>query len=75
VVIEADGAPRLRVALTVAAEGGKANARLIALLAKRWKLPKGAFSLDAGLLIAGDAASILARISADSDLKPQKDMT
>jgi hypothetical protein len=76
VTVEADGTPRLRVALTVAAEGGKANARLIALLAKRWHLPKGAFTLGAGaqarrktLLIAGDAASILARISADPGLK------
>jgi hypothetical protein len=76
VTVEADGTPRLRIALTVAAEGGKANARLIALLAKRWKLPKSAFTLGAGaqarrktLLIAGDAASILTRISADPGLK------
>jgi hypothetical protein len=71
-VTDADGTPRLKVALTVAAEDGKANARLIALLAKRWKLPKSAFALSQGakarrktMLIAGDAASILARIAAD----------
>lgn len=82
VTIEADGTPRLRVAIAAPAEGGKANTRLIALLAKRWKLPKSAFTLGAGttvrrktLLIAGDAESILARISADPGLKPQKDRT
>jgi hypothetical protein len=82
VTVEADGTPRLRVALTVPAEGGKANARMIALLAKRWKLPKAAFTIDTGaqarrktLLIAGDAESILARISADPALKPRKDKT
>lgn len=73
-VTEADGKVRLKVALTVAAEGGKANARLVALLAKRWKLPKGAFALTAGekdrrktMLIAGDAPTILAHIAADCE--------
>ena len=71
-VTDADGTARLKIALTVAAEGGKANARLIALLAKRWKLPKSAFTLTQGtkarrktMLIAGEAASILAAIAAD----------
>lgn len=82
VTVEADRTPRLRVALTVPAEGGKANARLIALLAKRWRLPKAAFTIGTGaqarrktLLIAGDAESILARISADPALEPRKDKT
>lgn len=72
IATEADGTRRLKVSLAVAPEGGKANARLIALLAKRWKLPKGAFAITAGvrdrrktMLIAGDAPTILARISAD----------
>jgi uncharacterized protein (TIGR00251 family) len=82
VTVEADGTPRLRVAIAAPAEGGKANTRLIALLAKRWKLHKSAFTIGAGaaarrktLLIAGDAESILARISADPGLRPQKDRT
>jgi uncharacterized protein (TIGR00251 family) len=72
VATEADGTARLKVALSAAPEGGKANARLIALLARRWKLPKGAFSISAGerdrrktMLIMGDAATILARIFDD----------
>lgn len=71
-VTEADGTVRLKVALTVAAEGGKANARLVALLARRWKLPRGAFTLTLGekdrrktMLISGDAPTILAQIAAD----------
>lgn len=75
-VTEADGTYRLKVALTVPAEGGKANARLIALLAQRWKLPKGAFTITAGardrrktVLIAGDVPTILGRIAADCGVK------
>ena len=45
---EADGTARLKVSVTAAAEDGKANAALIALLAKRWKLPKSAITITAG---------------------------
>jgi uncharacterized protein (TIGR00251 family) len=78
-VTEADGTVRLKVALTVAAEGGKANARLIALLARRWKFPKGAFAISAGekdrrktMLVAGDSATILARIAAECEAAGRK---
>jgi uncharacterized protein len=51
----------LRLRVSEPPEGGKANAALIKLLAKAWKLPKSALSLVAGhtdrrktLAVAGD---------------------
>ena len=62
---DAGGAACLRVSVTAPPEGGKANAALIALLAKNWKLPKsrielvsGAASRNKKLRIAGDAATL-----------------
>lgn len=45
---DGDGRLRLRVSVTAPPEAGKANAALIALLARSWRLPKGAFTLVAG---------------------------
>lgn len=74
VTTEADGAARLKIAVSAPAEDGRANARVIALLARRWRLPKSAFAVVAGardrrktMLVTGDAATILARIAADAD--------
>ena len=47
-VSEADGGVALKVAVTAAPEDGKANAAVIALLAKAWGLPKSAFAVVAG---------------------------
>ncbi len=61
--VEADaaGRARLMVRVTEAPEGGKANAAVVKLLAKAWKLPKGTLRVTAGtkdrrktLLVAGD---------------------
>ena len=59
----------LKVAVTAVPENGKANAALIALLAKFWKLPKSAFEIESGatdrrkvLLIEGDADALAARL-------------
>jgi uncharacterized protein (TIGR00251 family) len=72
VVTSTDNRARLQLALTVAPEGGKANQRLLAMLAKHWKLPRSAMEIITGttsrlktLLINGDSATILARIKAD----------
>lgn len=60
VVEGADGGRVLKVAVTAPAEKGKANAALIALLAKTWRLPKSAITVVRGatdrnktLMIAG----------------------
>jgi uncharacterized protein YggU (UPF0235/DUF167 family) len=67
----ADGREVLRAWVTAAPEGGKANAALIALLAKTWRLPKGAFEIVSGhtgrnktLLVAGDPAALEAKLAA-----------
>lgn len=70
-VARADGGVALRAWVSAAPEGGKANAALIELLAKTWRLPKGAFEIvrgsgdrDKTLLIAGDPAPLKARLEA-----------
>lgn len=67
----ADGETALTARVTAAPEGGKANAALIALLAKTWRLPKGSFEIVAGrsarrktLRIAGDAARLEEKLEA-----------
>ncbi len=71
--VEADAAGRaaLKVRVTEAPEGGKANAAVVKLLAKAWKLPKGALEITAGakdrrktLLITGDGQALAARLRA-----------
>lgn len=66
-----DGGVALTARVTAAPEGGKANAALIALLAKTWRLPKGSFEIVAGrgtrrkmLLIAGDAGHLETKLEA-----------
>lgn len=60
-----DGATVLKVRVAAPPERGKANAALIGLLAKAWKLPKSSLSLVAGhsdrrktLAVAGDPAAL-----------------
>ncbi len=69
--VEADagGRARLKVRVTEAPEDGKANAAVIKLLAKAWKLPKGALRVTAGakdrrktLLVAGDPDALAAQL-------------
>jgi len=56
-----DGSVALRVMVTAAAEGGKANAAVQKLLSKAWKVPKTSISVVSGetdrqklLHVAGD---------------------
>ena len=67
----ADGGAVLKVAVTAAPEDGKANDAVIALLAKRWKLPKRDLSIATGatsrrklLHVAGDPDRLLAQLGA-----------
>ena len=71
--IETDAAGRavLKVRVTEAPEGGKANAAVVKLLAKAWNLPKSALRVAAGakdrrktLLVAGDPDALAARLGA-----------
>jgi hypothetical protein len=68
---EADGGVVLKVAVTAAPEDGKANAAVIALLAKEWGVAKTAISVVAGATdrrklveIRGSTADLTARIAA-----------
>ena len=56
-----DGISVIKLRVTAPAEGGKANAAVIALLAKAWKLPKSALS------IAGGAAARRKTLSVEGD--------
>ncbi len=44
----ADGQPVLKVAVTAAPANGKANAAVVALLARTWRLPASALAITAG---------------------------
>jgi hypothetical protein len=66
-----DGSVVLAVRVGAPAEGGKANAAVIKLLAKTWKMPKSAIEIVSGhgdrrktLLIAGDSTALRARLEA-----------
>jgi uncharacterized protein len=66
---QANGGCALRVAVNAPPEGGKANAAVIKLLAKSWRLPKSAFSIRAGaaarrktVFIEGDASELARHI-------------
>lgn len=68
-VAEPDGGVALKASVTAMPEAGQANAALIRLLAKRWRLPKNALTLVAGargrrkvLHVAGDPDDLAARI-------------
>ncbi len=69
ITTDSQGKRWLRVSLTEAPADGRANAALIRLLAKRWKVPKSALTIRAGvsartktLHVAGNAQAILRRI-------------
>ncbi len=69
VVQLAGDAVALKARVTAAPEGGKANAALIALLAKAWRVPKGSIEITGGrsdrnkvLHVAGDPADLKARL-------------
>ena len=66
---EAQGGVVIKVAVTAVPEGGKANAALIKLLAKEWRLLKTSIAIERGetarrktLAIAGDGAELAARM-------------
>lgn len=67
---EADGGVALKAAVTAPPEDGKANAALVAMLARAWRVPKSAISVVAGasdrrktLLVEGDPVLLLERMT------------
>ena len=69
VVDLAGGKVALKVRVTAPPEGGKANAAVVALLAKAWGLPKSAIEVAAGasgrdkvLRVAGQPRELKARL-------------
>lgn len=67
---DADGHKFLKVMVTAAPENGKANAAVVKLLSKTWKLPKSAIRVVSGaanrrktLDITGDSQQIAAAIA------------
>jgi uncharacterized protein (TIGR00251 family) len=67
----ADGQIALALRVSAPPEGGKANAALVKLLAKTWRLPKSAINIIAGhgqrrkiLLISGDPTALEPRLQA-----------
>jgi uncharacterized protein (TIGR00251 family) len=71
IVVDARGQAYLAVRVTAAPDAGKANAALIKLLAKRWRLPASAVRLVSGatarrkvLHVAGAPAQLRARLEA-----------
>lgn len=64
-----DGCRELAVSVTAAPERGRANAALIALLAREWSLPKGAIRIISGetdrhklLALTDDPAPLMLRL-------------
>lgn len=67
---DAEGRAALKVSVTAPPEDGKANAAVVRLLAKAWKLPKSAFTVLLGatdrnklLRIDGDPSELLERLT------------
>jgi uncharacterized protein (TIGR00251 family) len=70
IVADAEGKPVLKVAVTAPPEKGRANAALIALLAKTWRLPKTSLAIAAGaesrrksVTIAGDPNELMKQLT------------
>ncbi|WP_029009526.1 DUF167 domain-containing protein [Azospirillum halopraeferens] len=70
----APGRLALKVTVTAAPEGGKANAAVVKLLAGAWGLPKSALSVVTGatdrnkvLHVAGEPAELMRRLGALMD--------
>ncbi len=69
IAAEANGVRVIKVAVTAAPEGGKANDAVIRLLAKAWRVPKTSLSVVSGaadrrktIFAAGDAEDLFRRL-------------
>ena len=71
-----DAGAVLKVAVTAAPERGRANAAMIALLAKAWGVPKSSVAVIKGetertkvLFVEGDADALLAKMTTTAERK------
>lgn len=71
IAAEAEGGTVLKVMVTAVAEAGKANAALLALLSREWRLPKRDFEIVSGasdrrklVHVSGDPAELLPVLNA-----------
>ncbi len=62
----ADGRGQVKIAVTAVPEDGKANAAIIALLSKAWRIPKSSIGVVAGgtdrskiLFVAGETEALM----------------
>ncbi|RAU22938.1 hypothetical protein CU669_06030 [Paramagnetospirillum kuznetsovii] len=69
VAADADGQAVVKVQVTAVPEDGKANAALLKLLSKQWRVPKTGMDIVQGatdrrkvILISGDGADLLQRL-------------
>ncbi|HYC05142.1 MAG TPA: DUF167 family protein [Azospirillaceae bacterium] len=74
-----DGRTAVKVAVTVVPEGGKANAAVVELLAKQWRVPKSSIAVVAGstdrskiVHVTGDTAALLPLIAAWAQALPAR---
>ncbi len=70
-VADARGARMIKVSVTAAPEGGKANEAVIGLLAKAWRVPRTSLSVVSGaagrrktILASGDTEDLFRRLCA-----------
>lgn len=70
VVSAPDGGAALKVAVTAAPEGGKANQAVIRLLSRTWRVPKTSLSVVSGgaarrklLHVSGETTNLMARLT------------
>lgn len=70
VMVDDAGAALLKVYVTAVPEDGRANAALVKLLARAWKLPRTAIDIASGqtgrrktLIIRGAAEDVMARLA------------
>ena len=69
-IVAGDTGTALKVGVTAAPQGGKANDAVIKLLARQWRLPRARLRIAAGarsrakvLFIEGDPNALLARLN------------
>lgn len=74
VIADGAGGALLKVAVTAPPTDGEANAALVRLLARAWRVPKSAIAIVAGaaertkvVVVSGEPQALLARLAAGLD--------